>query len=53
MRKRLQQVWVSPEAKRHAKMLASKEGKSLKEWLDTLVLDGEKGKKRGDDYRFF
>lgn len=50
-----ERVWLSPEAKRRAKSLAASEGKTLKEWLDNLVLkDKEKGLKPGGDYyRFF
>lgn len=54
MVKRSQQVWMSPEAKRMAKMKASEKGMSLKDWLDQVVMEEKKElKKKGDQYRFF
>lgn len=52
MTKRLSQVWMSPEAKKIAKMRAAEKGITLKEWLDQMTLGKEK-KKKGDDYSFF
>lgn len=51
--KRLSRVWLSPEAKKIAKMKAAEKGVTLKEWLDSMVIKDNEKKEKGGNYRFF